>query len=578
MKLFRSMKLKYKLLLPNTLFILLIIVTCVLAVVSKSEMKSLQERSAQRAELATHLHESTEKMDLWIAGKASTEEVKSAHEKVAVLLKNMGANDINVNRIWELETKIDRLIKENQEINSKVYALTNHSMEASDGYVATMVKKLADPKSREKVSTIERFVIQGAHTATGHNYAIQVGFEQTKQDASKADALLSLLNDLVQQSTEDAKKLEGTPFAQLPIQARDADEKIAQAIQTYVINSKEIAKDEEEIIALDEKISEYMDDSANAEREHFFSSVSTMFLTIIILVVTIAVLGGLIGLWISSKVSKVLQVSVDSLDTGSQQVASAAGQVSSSSQSMAESSSQQAAGTEEISKTLIEMGSMTKQSAINAREARNTSEETIKITQNGQDAMVKMSEAVKEIKSSSEETAKIVKNIDEIAFQTNLLALNAAVEAARAGEAGKGFAVVAAEVRSLAQRSAEAASDTVELIEKSQNNADNGVRAADEVGGILNQINDSVAHLSQFISEVSAANDEQSQGIEQVNGAISMMEEVVQENAATAEESAAASQQLSAQAIVLSDVVNDLSQVVYGGEAKVSQSEEVLTC
>ena len=99
-----------------------------------------------------------------------------------------------------------------------------------------------------------------------------------------------------------------------------------------------------------------------------------------------------------------------------------------------------------------------------------------------------MSEAMDRIKSSSDETAKIIKTIDEIAFQTNLLALNAAVEAARAGEAGKGFAVVAEEVRNLAQRSAEAAKQTANMIEESQRNAEGGVKTASEVGDILGEI------------------------------------------------------------------------------------------
>ena len=571
MKFFQNMKLKYKLLLPNILFIVLVVVAGFLALSSKKDMHSLQEKSKERAILHTCLNESTEAMESWLAGQSSIEKVKEAHQKLVSQIEKTDAN-IGINKIWELETQIDTLMKENQAIDKKIYELTTHSMEVSDGYVDMMVKRLADPKEREKVSVIERLVIQGAHVATSQNHVIQVLFEQLKQDINKADALLNHLDNLVKHASEDAEKLKNTPFAQMPVQARDTDKKIAVAVQAYVKNYMEIAQGKKEIFALDQQINDQMAKEAISEREHFFSTVSSMLLTIIILVVTIAAFGSLIGWLTSSKVAKTLQATVDSLGSGSQQVAEAAGQVSSSSQSMAESSSKQAASTEDISRTLEQISSMTKQSAMNAREARNTSEEAIGIAQKGQNAMTRMSEAVQEIKSSSEETAKIVNNINEIAFQTNLLALNAAVEAARAGEAGKGFAVVAAEVRNLAQRSAEAANDTVILIEKSQRNANNGVEVAVEVEEVLNGINDSIVRLNQFIAEVSAANDEQSQGLEEVNGVIGSMEGTVQNNAATAEESAAASEELSAQAIVLKDIVEDLTQLIHGTESNTKRN------
>ena len=505
-------------------------------------------------------------MESWLAGDLPIEEVKAAHDKTAALIKETGSN-LDVDQIWKLETMIDVLMKENQKINDNIHDLTAHSMSQSDTYIDMVVKRLADPKEREEVTTLERLVLQGAHTNTSQNYAIQVQFEQLKQDISNADILLKNLDDLLKNVTADIEKLQGTPFVKMAVAAKDANEKLTTAVQAYVKNHQEIEKSRDEIFTLTEGINARMAEAAAGEQEQFFSQVSSMLWTIVVLVISIAAIGCLFGLTIAAKVAKILQATIDSLGSGSQQVASAAGQVSSSSQSMAESSSRQASSTEGISKTLAEMSSMTKQSATNAREARSTSEETIGILEGGRNAMSRMSEAVREIKASSEETAKIVHNINEIAFQTNLLALNAAVEAARAGEAGKGFAVVAEEVRNLAQRSAQAANNTVVLIEKSQKNADNGVQAAGEVGEILGSINDSVVRLSQFVAEVSAASDEQSHGIEQVTELMSSMDGAVQDNAATAEESAAASEQLSAQAVVLSDVVEDLSRVIHGGTA-----------
>ncbi|MCD6365486.1 MAG: hypothetical protein J7M14_06380 [Planctomycetes bacterium] len=230
------------------------------------------------------------------------------------------------------------------------------------------------------------------------------------------------------------------------------------------------------------------------------------------------------------------------------QVAGASGQISAGSQSLAQGTAEQAASLEEVTSSIEEMASMTKQNAANATEAKNLAAGATQNADKGGEAMRRMSAAIDDIKKSSDDTAKIVKTIDEIAFQTNMLALNAAVEAARAGEAGKGFAVVAEEVRNLAQRSAEAARNTAEMIDESVKNSDNGVEIAKEVGGSLEQIADGNRKVNDLIAEIAAASDEQSQGAEQITIAVSQMDQVTQSAAANAEESAAAAEELNAQA------------------------------
>ncbi len=283
----------------------------------------------------------------------------------------------------------------------------------------------------------------------------------------------------------------------------------------------------------------------------------------IIAVSSIAMLAGLgLAIFISIAIRKSLtRVSVEIGET-SAQVASAASQVSSASQSLAEGTTEQAAGLEETSSSLEEMTSMTKQSSSNAQQANALASEAKTAAETGGNEMQKMSIAIAEIQSSASETAKIIKVIDEIAFQTNLLALNAAVEAARAGEAGKGFAVVAEEVRNLAKRSAEAAKNTSELIEGSVKNSQNGVDISASVGKSLDEIMNKVSKTSELVGEISAAAEEQSQGIGQINSAISQMDQVTQANAAVAEESASASEELSSQAEQLDTVVSELRHLV----------------
>jgi methyl-accepting chemotaxis protein len=263
-----------------------------------------------------------------------------------------------------------------------------------------------------------------------------------------------------------------------------------------------------------------------------------------------------------AKIKTSLNMAVDNLESAlsqvgeaTQQVAGASGQISSGSQSLAQGANEQASSLEEVSASLEEMSSMTRQSSDNAMAAKNLAGEADSHARSGTEAMARMSKAIVKIKDSSDQTAKIVKTIDEIAMQTNLLALNAAVEAARAGEAGRGFAVVAEEVRNLAQRSAQAAKSTADMIGESVKNADEGVKIAREVAKSFESIAVSSRKVNDLIAEIASASKEQSQGIEQVNAAVSQMDKVTQQTAANAEESASSSEELSSQAEELQSMV-----------------------
>ncbi len=240
----------------------------------------------------------------------------------------------------------------------------------------------------------------------------------------------------------------------------------------------------------------------------------------------------------------------------SMQVTTGSSQVASASQSLAQGSTEQASALEEITASIDDIAERTK---INAAEANNANKlviETKAGAVKGNAQMKEMMVAMNEINESSENISKIIKVIDDIAFQTNILALNAAVEAARAGAHGKGFAVVAEEVRNLAAKSAQAASETAELIENSIHKVEKGSKLAEETGAALGEIVDNIDKIVKIISEIATASNEQATAVTQIDQALGQVSHVVQSNSATSEQCAAASEELSNQAMRLRELIS----------------------
>jgi methyl-accepting chemotaxis protein/methyl-accepting chemotaxis protein-1 (serine sensor receptor) len=244
------------------------------------------------------------------------------------------------------------------------------------------------------------------------------------------------------------------------------------------------------------------------------------------------------------------------------QVANASSQVSGASQALAEGASEQAASLEETSASTEEITAITRKNADHALQVAGLMQQTEHSAIDVNQTLDRMVEKMKEIDSSSNKIARIIKVIDEIAFQTNILALNAAVEAARAGEAGLGFAVVADEVRNLAQRCAQAARDTAELIEESIETSRDGNVRLDRMAGAVRTMTGNSTRVKGLVDQVSMGSQEQARGMEQISRAILQMQQVTQKTAAGAEESASAGTELDGHAASLRGLVQEMREMV----------------
>ncbi len=279
------------------------------------------------------------------------------------------------------------------------------------------------------------------------------------------------------------------------------------------------------------------------------------------------VIAGLIAYLVTRSITRpILQVAAD-LSGASAQTAAAAAQLGMAGNSLVDTASEQAAASEQSAATISEMRDHAKTSSGLTDGASEMMKENLRRSGDSLRAIVEMNRRMSEMQADSGEVSKIIKTIDEIAFQTNILALNAAVEAARAGTAGTGFAVVAEEVRTLAQRSAEAARNTQSLLDNMAHRIREGAAATKGINDNFEAIVETATAMGDRIEKITVTGRDMVQGLDQITQAADQSAQAAQKVAAISEETSAASEELNAQALTMREIARHLDAIVQGNHA-----------
>lgn len=513
------------------------------------------------------------------SGKVTFKELETEHKSIASQLKSNGIqiDKATTNKFNGLTAKfkqVDELVTANEGIEKEVFKLADFSIKQSDQYLAQVSQKLVDQNLRRGVSDLERAVIAGAAVNTTANFNIKVLFLQTKQDIAKSAELLTFIDQLLKNVEIDEKRLAGTPFAQLPKNAKTANLKIKELSNTFIENVKKLDSLEKEVTEVYNGILDLFHRIDEQSNTTIFDMITDAFFKLFIIIVALALLTFMISVamsrWISTPVEAIRERAYDlahddvdmtrrirvttkdelgdvsalfnkflerlrqlivDIKTGSEGVHNSTEDIRSAGDELATRVNQQAAAVTQTATTLEEFSAAIRENTENSAEADMMLADFNAQIQERSALIDNVTNTMNEIYDSSKKIDNIIKVINDISFQTNLLALNAAVEAARAGEAGRGFAVVASEVRNLAQKTAESSKSIQDIVMRNVESTQKGMELVNDTSEFFGEIVGVMGEIVTKISNITNVSREQANGIEQVSQTIAQMDQVSSQNA-----------------------------------------------
>ncbi len=439
----------------------------------------------------------------------------------------------------------DRAARKSLRVTSEaLFPAAQRSQEAESAF-QRMVKGFADAVIMQDLSGLDRAVESG-------------------KQAAAALRSVAAIHELVGERSRDAGKL-ANDLDQLLTDARTAYAAVlgGDVSATTRDQMRALAKRNEQVsVALNKTKEQLAADLRQRLGALEVSSARQSWLALAVFFITLIVAGAIVNVTIRRAITGPIVRVIGGVRAAANEAARAATQLAQSGTEVSDSAREQAACVEETSASLEEISTTTHQNADRARAADRLMQQARNTGDLAAQAMEDLAASMRAISKSSNQVASVLKDIDQIAFHTNILALNAAVEAARAGEAGAGFSIVADEVRSLAQRTAEAARNSGAILEQTMHDVSQGVALVSQAHLAFEEVSAKIASGTEIVSHIAASSAEQSRGITAIGQAISRMEALTQRNVTNAERTADGASAMTAQVECTRKYLDDLVGVV----------------
>ncbi|MBN2652422.1 MAG: hypothetical protein JXR63_08565 [Spirochaetales bacterium] len=581
MNLLKNLKIRYKLQIPSIFFLIIVILFLITTFFLSNIMGDVLTTRQELIKSSNDAYEINNKTIDYLSENATYDEIIGELNGFDVsLLKDFGYEK---DKMIELIDETNTLFMANREISENVKGIVENSVAQSTNYINSVSDALSDPQKANKISTLERQIIKSAAANNTLNYQILNLFTEMEKDITKKESLVKLLDESIENATFAMKMLKDTPFYGLPLAAKNDNEKIKSYTTQFIDNYEKIQTIKSNLLELNIKSYNSLSEYDLYQSEQVFKTSRRMLLTLATIVLAIFLITVILQILVSADILlslKKLDSIVEIMSKGNMnfsfknrgedeagnvlkntkkmadKLIQVMGEIQKKSNSMTEISktlneasntlsdaaSKQAATTEEISASMEEMVSSIVQNSESAEFSKNISIEAAQDAEAGQIALNKAVSAIEKISDR-------ISIVGDIAKQTNMLALNAAIEAARAGENGRGFSVVAAEVRKLAERSKDAATEITELSLDSRQIA----RQTEELLGKMIQ---NIQENAKLSTEISSANKEQNAASQEISLSVIELDGFTQNNASVSEELASTSSELTDQAIEVNKNLN----------------------